>query len=153
MRDFFFHKLRQVSRESDPPKSYLAVIEYVYLSEPDLQDGWNTFCEPHCHQDRNDIEPWNCLLFWARRFWDYNTKNFEKIVSFLDTGAEKKTIIVEELAWKPKPALCQIVRKQIVSVKIVSAYGKDLEIVMQAKPILSKGSPSVKLSPMDQEFL
>nr|CDJ88883.1 Retrotransposon domain containing protein [Haemonchus contortus] len=44
-------------------------------------------------------------------------------------------------------------QSNVVHVKIGTAYGKDLEILIQTKPVLTNEFPAVKLCPMDQDFL
>ncbi|KHJ97846.1 Tas retrotransposon peptidase A16 [Oesophagostomum dentatum] len=98
--------------------------------------------------------------------WNHNAEKFEKILFFFDTGAQE-TVIREDLAAKlglpeVKNEICimpglgghtETFASNIISIKAGIAYGKELEVLVRTKPIISKGIPSVKLNGPDKEFL
>lgn len=99
--------------------------------------------------------------------WNYKQKKFEKTVFFFDTGAQK-TVIREDLAFrlgllKVKTETCvtsgiggntETFESHIVNVRLGTTYGKDMEILIQTKPVLTNGFPAVKkLCYADQQFL
>lgn len=106
------------------------------------------------------------LMTAEGNIWNHNTCEFQKILFFFDTGAQK-SVINEALADKLglpklKTETCvmsgigghtEMFQSNIVSLKIGSAYGKDLDILVQTKPIVTNGFPSIKLTSNDKQFL
>ncbi|XGW12069.1 hypothetical protein V3C99_013053 [Haemonchus contortus] len=106
------------------------------------------------------------LMTAAGSIWNHGTQSFEKVIFFFDIGAQKM-VIQEDLACRLKlPTLktetcimsgiggtTETFQSSIVHVKIGTAYARDLEILIQTKPILTNGFPAVKIGPVDQQFL
>ncbi|KAK6755683.1 hypothetical protein RB195_014208 [Necator americanus] len=106
------------------------------------------------------------LMTAESSIWNYNTERFERAVFFFDTVAQK-TIIEEEYANNLElPTLrtencvmsgiggkTEVFETNIVNVKIGTAYGKEIDILIQTKPILTKGFPAVRLCTKDQQLL
>ncbi|KAL6733108.1 hypothetical protein Aduo_003789 [Ancylostoma duodenale] len=98
--------------------------------------------------------------------WNERTNQFEKILFFFDTGAQKTLIresIAEELGL-PKQSTeirsisgigghTERIQSSLVSLKVCTAFGRRLEITAQTKPVLTKGFSSVRLSEEDKDFL
>ncbi|KAK6010081.1 scavenger mRNA decapping enzyme, partial [Ostertagia ostertagi] len=115
---------------------------------------------------RNDDQDQIVLMTAEGRIWNHNLDKFDKAIFFFDTGAQK-TIIEENFAMKLglpsiRTETCtmsgiggntEIFKSSIVSVRIGTAYGKDMEILIQTKPVLTKGFPGVRLCAVDKQFL
>ncbi|XGW17350.1 hypothetical protein V3C99_002170, partial [Haemonchus contortus] len=125
--------------------------------------------EHHTNIECNTLTPKNeqiALMTAEGSIWNHDTQKFEKVIFFFDSGAQK-TVIQEDLALRLKlPTLkaeacimsgiggkTETFQSNIVHVKIGTAYGKDLEILIQTKPILTNGFPAVQICSVDQQFL
>ncbi|VDL74031.1 unnamed protein product [Nippostrongylus brasiliensis] len=98
--------------------------------------------------------------------WNYNKGEYEKILFFFDTGAQK-TVIEESLAAQlgaPKQTteLCtmsgigghtETFESHIINLQVCTAYGEELEMEVQTKPVITNGFPGVNLSSADVAFL
>lgn len=98
--------------------------------------------------------------------WNNKDSSLEKVLFFFDTGAQK-TVIQESLAERlglPKTTTETCImsgiggytekfESHIVSLKVCTAHGKEINLAIQTKPIITGGFPSVKLAEIDQEFL
>uniref|UniRef100_A0A7I5EAI6 Peptidase A2 domain-containing protein n=1 Tax=Haemonchus contortus TaxID=6289 RepID=A0A7I5EAI6_HAECO len=98
--------------------------------------------------------------------WNYNTDQFEKVLFFFDTGAQK-TLIRERTAHdlalpKQSREMCAVsgigghterFQSDVVTLKILTAHGMELDIKAQTKPIITSGFSSVNLSKEDKHFL
>ncbi|EYC34853.1 hypothetical protein Y032_1341g3835 [Ancylostoma ceylanicum] len=98
--------------------------------------------------------------------WNYNKREYEKILFLFDSGAQK-TVIQEQLAERlglPKQSseICTMsgigghienFKTHIVNLKVSSAFGEDVQMQIQTKPVITNGFPSVNLSNDDVAFL
>ncbi|EYC27635.1 hypothetical protein Y032_0009g837 [Ancylostoma ceylanicum] len=98
--------------------------------------------------------------------WNQRTNQFEKILFFFDTGAQK-TLIRESAADElglPRQSteICSMsgigghtesFPSSLVSLKVCTAFGRQVDITAQTKPVLTKGISSVRLSEEDKDFL
>ncbi|KAK6750546.1 hypothetical protein RB195_002489 [Necator americanus] len=98
--------------------------------------------------------------------WNNNTRQFEKLLFFFDTGAQK-TIIREQTAREfglptQKTEICTMsgigghtekYQTNIVPLKISNAFGKEIHMTIQTKPIITNGFSSVRLNDADKQYL
>ncbi|KAK6763013.1 hypothetical protein RB195_023642 [Necator americanus] len=98
--------------------------------------------------------------------WNCNKREFEKMLVFFDSGAQK-TVIEESLPerfglYRGKAEICTIsgigghiecFKSHIVHMRIGTAFGEVINMKIQTKPAITSGFPSVNLSPVDIEFL
>uniref|UniRef100_A0A7I5E795 Peptidase A2 domain-containing protein n=1 Tax=Haemonchus contortus TaxID=6289 RepID=A0A7I5E795_HAECO len=98
--------------------------------------------------------------------WNYNTDQFEKVLFFFDTGAQK-TLIRERTAQdlalpKQSREMCamsgigghtEMFQSNVVTLKILTAHGMEINMKAQTKPIITNGFSSVHLSMEDKHFL
>ncbi|KAK6736395.1 hypothetical protein RB195_019213 [Necator americanus] len=98
--------------------------------------------------------------------WNNNTRQSEKLLFFFDTGAEK-TIIREQTAREfglptQKTEICTMsgigghtekYQTNIVPLKISNAFGKEIHMTIQTKPIITNGFSSVRLNDADKQYL
>ncbi|KAL6731461.1 hypothetical protein Aduo_002327 [Ancylostoma duodenale] len=98
--------------------------------------------------------------------WNYRSNQFEQLLFFFDTGAQK-TIIKEEIAVgfglsMNKTEVCVLsgieghtgkFQSSSVNLKISNAYGAEFHLEIQTEPVITNGFPSVKLTEIDKEFL
>ncbi|WKY10634.1 hypothetical protein Q1695_002749 [Nippostrongylus brasiliensis] len=98
--------------------------------------------------------------------WNHNSNQFERVLFFFDTGAQK-TIIKEETVrffGLPSHKTEQVTMSGLgghtekfesncVSIKISDAYGTVFDLQVYAKPAITDAFPSVKLLNVDKAFL
>ncbi|EYC42554.1 hypothetical protein Y032_0527g2967 [Ancylostoma ceylanicum] len=98
--------------------------------------------------------------------WNARKHEYEKILFFFDSGAQK-TAIDEELAehfglarqMTEKCAMSGIggrietFKSHIVPLKIGTTFGEEIEITVQTRPVITEGFPSVRLEQCDVAFL
>ncbi|EYC10154.1 hypothetical protein Y032_0057g2793 [Ancylostoma ceylanicum] len=118
--------------------------------------------ETQLNTDREQI----VLMTAEGSVWNQRTNQFEKILFFFDTGAQK-TLIRESAAdelglSKQSTEICSMsgigghtesFQSSLVSLKICTAFGRQVDITAQTKPVLTKGFSSVTLSEEDKDFL
>ncbi|KAK6761401.1 hypothetical protein RB195_022458 [Necator americanus] len=98
--------------------------------------------------------------------WNNNTRQFEKLLFFFDTGAQK-TIIREQTAREfglptQKTEIYTMsgigghtekYQTNIVPLKISNAFGKEIHMTIQTKPIITNDFSSVRLNDADKQYL
>ncbi|EYC00122.1 hypothetical protein Y032_0118g783 [Ancylostoma ceylanicum] len=98
--------------------------------------------------------------------WNAKQQQFKKVLFCFDSGAQK-TVIEEKLAEefglpKGRTRLCSVSGSgghtdtftcYTVSLKIGTAFGEDIETVVETRPVITNGFPSVRLSQNDSAFL
>ncbi|EYB96938.1 hypothetical protein Y032_0145g2493 [Ancylostoma ceylanicum] len=98
--------------------------------------------------------------------WNAKKQRFEKVLFLFDSGAQK-TVIEEKLAEqfglaKVKTQMCTVsgngghvetFESHTVSLKIGTAFGEEIEITGQTRPVITNGFPSVRLGQNDAAFL
>lgn len=98
--------------------------------------------------------------------WNFKKQVYEKVLFFFDSGAQK-SIIKEEVAEqfslsKLSTEVCTMsgigghvenFESRVVTIKVSSAYGDEVEMKILTKPMLTNGFPSVKLTENDIDFL
>ncbi|EYB94050.1 hypothetical protein Y032_0176g555 [Ancylostoma ceylanicum] len=98
--------------------------------------------------------------------WNARKQQYEKILFVFDSGAQK-TVIDERLVQQfglPKHMTekCSIsgiggrtetFDSHFVPLKIVTAFGEEIEITVQTRPVITEGFPSVRLEQCDVAFL
>ncbi|XGW10254.1 hypothetical protein V3C99_012050 [Haemonchus contortus] len=98
--------------------------------------------------------------------WSFKKQEYVKALFFFDSGAQK-TVIEERLANElglPKYSteICTMsgigghienFKSDIVLTRINTAFGEEIELKIQTKPVLTNGFPSVKLTTADVTFL
>ncbi|VDO56268.1 unnamed protein product [Haemonchus placei] len=92
--------------------------------------------------------------------------NSKKVPSFFDMGAQK-TLITEQTAKdlalpKQSREICamtgigghtEMFQSNVVTLRILTAYGMEIDMRAQTKPIITNGFASVNLSKEDKHFL
>lgn len=100
------------------------------------------------------------------KIWNYKNKGYEKILFFFDSGAQK-TVIEEALADRlalPRQTteLCTMsgigghiesFKSHIVGIKLGTAFGEELDLLVQTKPVITNSFPSVNLTRADIAYL
>ncbi|EYC31262.1 hypothetical protein Y032_0004g2060 [Ancylostoma ceylanicum] len=98
--------------------------------------------------------------------WNAKQQQFEKVLFCFDSGAQK-TVIEEKLAEefglpKGRTQMCTVsgsgghtetLKCHTVSLKIGTAFGEDIETVVETRSVITNGFPSVRLSQDDSTFL
>ncbi|EYC18696.1 hypothetical protein Y032_0026g1315 [Ancylostoma ceylanicum] len=98
--------------------------------------------------------------------WNTKRQQFEKVLFCFDSGAQK-TVIEEKLAEqfglaKVRTQMCTVsgncghvetFESHTVSLKIGTAFGEEIEITGQTRPVIANGFPSVRLGQNDAAFL
>ncbi|EYC42091.1 hypothetical protein Y032_0543g3219 [Ancylostoma ceylanicum] len=98
--------------------------------------------------------------------WNARRQQYEKILFLFDSGAQK-TAVDEELAEQfglPRQMTekctmsgiggrVETFESHIVPLKIGSAFGEEIEITVQTRPVITEGFPSVRLEQGDVAFL
>ncbi|KAK6010385.1 hypothetical protein OSTOST_24589, partial [Ostertagia ostertagi] len=106
------------------------------------------------------------LMTAEGNLWNSKKQAYEKVLFFFDSGAQK-TVITERVADQfglPKltTEICTMsgigghienFESHVVTTKVSTAFGEELELRVQTKPVLTNGFPSVKLTNADIEFL
>ncbi|KAK6762557.1 hypothetical protein RB195_023326 [Necator americanus] len=106
------------------------------------------------------------LMTAEGNIWDARKQTYEKVLFFFDSGAQK-TVIEENLAQQlglPKNTteICtmsgigghiECFESHKVPVKLGTAFGGEICMTIQTKPVITNGFPSVKLNTEDIEFL
>ncbi|EYC37375.1 hypothetical protein Y032_0797g2403 [Ancylostoma ceylanicum] len=98
--------------------------------------------------------------------WNAKRQQFEKVLFCFDSGAQK-TVIEEKLAEefglpKGRTQMCTVAgngghtetfKCHPVSLKIGTAFGEDIETIVETRPVITNGFPSVRLDQNDAAFL
>ncbi|EYB85177.1 hypothetical protein Y032_0303g1894 [Ancylostoma ceylanicum] len=98
--------------------------------------------------------------------WNAKRQQFEKVLICFDSGAQK-TVVEEELAEefglpKGRIQMCTVsenggntetFKRHPVSLKIVTAFGEDIETIAETRPVITNAFPSVRLDQNDAAFL
>ncbi|KAK6742031.1 hypothetical protein RB195_009726 [Necator americanus] len=106
------------------------------------------------------------LMTAEGNIWNARKQTYEKVLFFFDSGAQK-TVIEENLAQQlglPKNTteICtmsgigghiECFESHKVPVKLGTAFGEEICMTIQTKPVITNGFPSVKLNTEDIEFL
>lgn len=122
---------------------------------------------PKDNTSHRNSTPSQLILMTAEgNVWNNKKGEYEKILFFFDTGAQK-TVIEESLAdrlglSKQTTEICTMsgigghiesFESHIVCIKLSTVYGEELELNVLTKPIITNGFPSVNLSSVDVDFL
>ncbi|EYB90298.1 hypothetical protein Y032_0221g2542 [Ancylostoma ceylanicum] len=106
------------------------------------------------------------LMTAEGNIWNAKEGEYEKILFFFDSGAQK-TVTEENLADRlglPRHTteICtmsgigghiECFKSHIVPVRLGTAFGEEIDITIQTKPVITNGFPSVNLDQKDIEFL
>ncbi|EYB98531.1 hypothetical protein Y032_0130g1523 [Ancylostoma ceylanicum] len=106
------------------------------------------------------------LMTAEGNIFNHVTQQYERVLFFFDTGAQK-TVIEEELATKfglPRITTETCVmsgmeghtekfESHTVRMNITTVFGAEIEMVVQTEPIVTGGFPAVQLTKEDREFL
>ncbi|EYB99159.1 hypothetical protein Y032_0124g1193 [Ancylostoma ceylanicum] len=98
--------------------------------------------------------------------WNAKRRQFERVLFLFDSGAQK-TVVEEELAEqfglsKKTTKMCTVsgggehtetFQSHTVQLSIGTAFGEDIEMTVETRPIITSGIPSVKLDKVDAAFL
>ncbi|EYB96025.1 hypothetical protein Y032_0154g2997 [Ancylostoma ceylanicum] len=98
--------------------------------------------------------------------WNFNTGEYEKVLFFFDSGAHK-SVIEESVADRfglPRETteICtmsgmgghiETFMSHIVNMRVSTAFGEEIEMKIQTKPVITNSFPSVNLSSVDITFL
>lgn len=116
---------------------------------------------------KKDPNPSQLVLMTAEgNVWNHRKGGYKKILFFFDTGAQK-TVIEESLAeslgvQKQATETCTMsgigghierFKSHNVIIKVSTAYGEELNLNVQTKPVITSGFPSINLSAEDVSFL
>ncbi|EYC16984.1 hypothetical protein Y032_0032g2602 [Ancylostoma ceylanicum] len=116
---------------------------------------------PHKTTNRQTV-----LMTAEGSVWNAKKRQFEKVLFLFDSGSQK-TVIEEKLAEqfalpKVRSQMCTVsgdgghtetFKCHTVSLKIGTAFGEDIETVVETRQVITNGSPSVILSQNDAAFL
>ncbi|EYC40938.1 hypothetical protein Y032_0588g350 [Ancylostoma ceylanicum] len=98
--------------------------------------------------------------------WNAKRRQFEKVLFLFDSGSQK-TVVEEKLAErfglsKKVTKMCTVTgggghtetfQSHTVQLSIGTAFGEDIEMTVETRPIITSGIPSVKLDKVDAAFL
>ncbi|EYC13451.1 hypothetical protein Y032_0043g718 [Ancylostoma ceylanicum] len=124
-----------------------------------------TLTEPNLRVD-SPVSEQLVLMTAEGSIWNARKQEYEKILFFFDSGAQK-TAVDEELAEQfglarqmtEKCTMSGIggrigtFKTHVVSLKIGTAFGEEIEITMQTRPVITEGFLSVRLEQCDVAFL
>ncbi|EYC16327.1 hypothetical protein Y032_0034g2933 [Ancylostoma ceylanicum] len=98
--------------------------------------------------------------------WNAKRRQFERVLFLFDSDAQK-TVVEEKLAEqfglpKKMTKMCTVsgggghtetFQSHTVQLSIGTAFGEDIEMTVETRPIITSGIPSVKLDKVDAAFL
>ncbi|EYC15818.1 hypothetical protein Y032_0035g2977 [Ancylostoma ceylanicum] len=98
--------------------------------------------------------------------WNAKRRQFERVSFLFDSGSQK-TVIEEKLAEqfglpKVRTQMCTVsgngghtetFKSHIVLLKIGTVFGEDIKTVVETRPVITNGFPSVRLDQNDAAFL
>ncbi|EYC15188.1 hypothetical protein Y032_0037g3370 [Ancylostoma ceylanicum] len=98
--------------------------------------------------------------------WNHKTNQFEKVLFFFDTGAQKSLIRestaddfglvsqqTEHCTMSGIGGHTERFKSNLVTLRVSTAFGKQINLTVHTKPIITNGFSSVRLSEEDKHFL
>ncbi|EYC32602.1 hypothetical protein Y032_0003g1684 [Ancylostoma ceylanicum] len=124
-----------------------------------------TLTEPNLRVD-SPVSEQLVLMTAEGSIWNARKQEYEKILFSFDSGAQKTAVdgelaerfglarqMTEKCTMSGIGGRIETFKSHVVSLKIGTAFGEEIEITVQTRPVITEGFPSVRLEQCDVAFL